>query len=191
MIHLKRENNTLTATIGNQTRTATLRTDNRWVFTQGNNFSLGNGKTNFSITLAFMGDNTEKSISIADFLATAKTKTATATAGKTKTATASTTAKEIATEQKRQLEIANIIQAVKELKPICDGNTATAKQLQTLANIYAEILPEFYPDKSEQFTATANIYANKLAEKEKAEKQALENAKATTNEMLAELLEIL
>jgi hypothetical protein len=184
MIYLKRENNTLTATINDTTRTATLRTDNRWVFTQSDNFNIGNGKTNFSITLAFMGDSTDKSISIADFLATAKTKTATATAGKTKTATATN-------HEKTMLNLQIAIDCVKSKTEMIDAGTATLKDLQQLRGVYTDLLPKYAPQNMAKWLDKVDWVDGKITEMKKAEEEKRQAEKAEEEKLINALLDLL
>ena len=181
MLHLKRDNTTLTATIGNETRTATLRADNRWVFTQSDRFNLGNGKTNFSITLTEMQGVNEKVIAIAEFIAKTKTKTKT-TDGKT------------ATTNNHEKTIVNLQSATDCIKATAEkiaSNTATVKDLDRLKSVYTDLLPKYAPQNMAVWVSKAEWVDGKIAELKKAEEEKRQAEKAVEEKMIAELLNLL
>ena len=185
MLHLKREGNKLTATINGESKTATLRPDNRWVFNQTESFSLSNGKTNFTISLAFMGTENEKSISIIDFLATAKTKTATATAGtkaKTKTATS---------HEKTLLNLEIAFNCVKSKTEMIENGTATLKDLEQLKGVFVELLPKYAPQKMDKWVEKTAWVESKIEDMKKAEILKREKELAEEEKMIAALLDLI
>lgn len=185
MLHLKREENKLSATINGETKTATLRPDNRWVFNQTENFTLGNGKTNFSISLAFMGTENEKSISIIDLLATAKTKTATATAGtkaKTKTATS---------HEKTMLNLETAFNCVKSKTEMIENGTATIKDLEQLKGVFVELLPKYAPQKMDKWVEKTAWVEGKIEDLKKAEALKKASELAEEEKIIASLLDLI
>ena len=175
----------MTATIGNESRIATLRADNRWVFTQSDRFSLGNGKTNFSITLTEMQGVDEKVIAIADFIAKTKTKTADGkTASKTKTATASN-------HEKTLVNLQSATDCIKATAEKIASNTATVKDLERLKSVYADLLPKYAPQNMAVWVSKSEWVDGKIAELKKAEEEKRQAEKAVEEKMIADLLSLL
>ena len=181
MIHLKRENNTLLATIGNVTRSATLRSDNRWVFTQGDRFNIGNGKTNFSVTITDLDGVDEKVIAIADFIAKTKTKSANGKTAKPKTSN----------HEKTVVNLQSAIDCVKSTNEKIASKTATITDLQRLKAVYTDLLPKYAPQNMADWVSKANDLDAKIADLKKAEEEKRQAEKAVEEKMIADLLRLL